>query len=143
MSPKKILEARIPLKQLAPAVILVVNSMIWFAITSTVLTNSVATAPSALRNIDTRRIVLRRNRFVSFHRSNVLSSSERKLSAVMDDVRSFDNGIGNRLSRAIKSALTALSLASTRDFNRNGSSFCFGIFRRHHTQWRTEAPTAV
>jgi hypothetical protein len=42
MSPKKILEARIPLKQLAPAVILVVNSMIWFAITSTVLTSSVA-----------------------------------------------------------------------------------------------------
>jgi MFS family permease len=42
MPPKKILEVRIPLKQLAPAVILVVNSMIWFAITSTVLTNSVA-----------------------------------------------------------------------------------------------------
>jgi MFS family permease len=38
MSPKKILEAHIPLKQLAPAVILVVNTMIWFAITSTVLT---------------------------------------------------------------------------------------------------------
>jgi MFS family permease len=42
MSPKKILEMRIPLKQLAPAVILVVNSMIWFAITSTVLTMLVA-----------------------------------------------------------------------------------------------------
>ena len=41
MSPKKILEARIPLKQLAPAVILVVNSMIWFAITSIALTDSV------------------------------------------------------------------------------------------------------
>jgi len=39
MSPKKILEVRIPLKQLAPAVILVVNSMIWLAITNTVLTN--------------------------------------------------------------------------------------------------------
>jgi len=42
MSPKKILETRIPLKQLAPAVILVLNSMIWFAVMSTVLTNSVA-----------------------------------------------------------------------------------------------------
>jgi len=42
MSPKKILEARIPLKQLAPAVILVANSMIWFAITNTVLTMLVA-----------------------------------------------------------------------------------------------------
>jgi MFS family permease len=42
MSPKKILETRIPLKQLAPAVILVVNSMIWFAITSTALTSSIA-----------------------------------------------------------------------------------------------------
>jgi MFS family permease len=42
MSPKKILEARIPLKQLAPAVILIVNSMIWIAVTNTVLTSSVA-----------------------------------------------------------------------------------------------------
>lgn len=42
MSPKKILEARIPLKLLAPAVVLVLNSMIWLVITSTVLTNSVA-----------------------------------------------------------------------------------------------------
>jgi hypothetical protein len=42
MSPKKILEARIPLKQLAPAVILLVNSMIWLAIISTVLITPVA-----------------------------------------------------------------------------------------------------
>jgi hypothetical protein len=42
MSPKKILEARIPLKLLAPAVVLVLNSMIWLVITSTLLTNSVA-----------------------------------------------------------------------------------------------------
>ena len=42
MSPKKILEARIPLKLLAPAAVLVLNSMIWLVITSTLLTNSVA-----------------------------------------------------------------------------------------------------
>jgi MFS family permease len=42
MSLKKILEVRIPLRELAPAIILVLNSVIWFAVMSTVLTNSVA-----------------------------------------------------------------------------------------------------
>jgi MFS family permease len=39
---KKTLEARVPLRQLAPAIILVLNSVIWFAVVTTVLTNSVA-----------------------------------------------------------------------------------------------------
>lgn len=49
MSPKKILETRIPLKELAPAVILILNSMIWLAVTSNVLTNSVANLKLPLR----------------------------------------------------------------------------------------------
>jgi len=42
MSLKRILEVRIPLRQLAPALILVFNSVVWFAVMNIVLTNSVA-----------------------------------------------------------------------------------------------------
>ena len=41
MSPKKILEVRIPLKELAPAVILVFNSIVWFTLIVALFNDSI------------------------------------------------------------------------------------------------------
>jgi hypothetical protein len=41
MSPKKMLEPRIPLKEIAPTIVLILNSLTWFTLTSTLLSSSI------------------------------------------------------------------------------------------------------